>query len=203
MLFVIEDNRYGISTPTDAMMPYRLGVLGEETLVRVDARDAFALYDAGRKAVARARRGDGPTVLWCEMDRLCSHTSSDDHRLYRGTEEIAIERLRDPLELLAQRLFETGALEPRRMAAGVDRPRRAGRCRLPPRGGCRIAGPETGAGASLRGSDSGLPARAELFGADHDGRRHQPHPAARLRGKPADAAVRRRTSKIRREACSA
>jgi 2-oxoisovalerate dehydrogenase E1 component len=111
VLFVIEDNRYGISTPTDAMMPYRLGVLGEETLVRVDARDAFALYDAGRKAVAKARRGGGPTVLWCEMDRLCSHTSSDDHRLYRGTEEIAIERQRDPLELLAHRLFEMGSLD--------------------------------------------------------------------------------------------
>ncbi|MCW3053319.1 MAG: Pyruvate/2-oxoglutarate dehydrogenase, partial [Chthonomonadales bacterium] len=81
VLFVIEDNRYGISTPTDQMMPYRLGVLGDENLVRVDARDVYALYKAGQIAVAKARRGEGPTVLWCEMDRLCSHTSSDDHRL--------------------------------------------------------------------------------------------------------------------------
>ena len=112
VLFVIEDNRYGISTPTDQMMPYRLGVLGEEPLVRVDARDAFALYKAGQTAVAKARRGDGPTVLWCEMDRLCSHTSSDDHRLYRGSEEIALDRQRDPLETLAQQLFETGEIQP-------------------------------------------------------------------------------------------
>jgi len=112
VLFVIEDNRYGISTPTDLMMPYRLGVLGEENLVRVDARDVFALYRAGQTAVAKARRGEGPTVLWCEMDRLCSHTSSDDHRLYRGSEEIALERERDPLETLAQQLFETGELQP-------------------------------------------------------------------------------------------
>jgi 2-oxoisovalerate dehydrogenase E1 component len=111
VLFVIEDNRFGISTPTDAMMPYRLGILGEETLVRIDSRDAFALYEAGQNAVARARLGEGPTVLWCEMDRLCSHTSSDDHRLYRGSEEIALERERDPLELLAQRLIEAGELE--------------------------------------------------------------------------------------------
>jgi len=112
VLFVIEDNRYGISTPTDRMMPYRLGVLGEETLVRVDSRDAFALYEAGRQAAARARRGEGPTVLWCEMDRLCSHTSSDDQRLYRDSDQIALERQRDPLEMLAQRLFETGELQP-------------------------------------------------------------------------------------------
>ena len=112
VLFVIEDNRYGISTPTDRMMPYRLGVLGEDSMVRVDARDPYALYEAGVKAVARARQGEGPTVLWCEMDRLCSHTSSDDHRLYRDSGEIALERQRDPLDTLAQRLFETGELQP-------------------------------------------------------------------------------------------
>lgn len=112
VLFVIEDNRYGISTPTDRMMPYRLGVLAEETLVRIDARDPFALYEAGRQAAAKARCGDGPTVLWCELDRLCSHTSSDDHRLYRDGDALAQERQRDPLETLAQRLFETGELTP-------------------------------------------------------------------------------------------
>ena len=112
ILFVIEDNRYGISTPTDRMMPYRLGVLGEDNLVRVDARDAFALHEAGQQAIGRARCGEGPTVLWCEMDRLCSHTSSDDHRLYRDSEEIAFERARDPLETLAQALYQTGALDP-------------------------------------------------------------------------------------------
>ena len=112
VLFVIEDNRYGISTPTELMMPYRLGLLGEENLVRVDARDPYALYEAGMQAVARARRGDGPTVLWCELDRLCSHTSSDDHRLYRDSGEIAFERQRDPLETFAQHLFETGQLQP-------------------------------------------------------------------------------------------
>ena len=111
-VFVIEDNRYGISTPTAKFFPYALGVLGEGSLVRVDGRDPDAVFAAGREAVAKARRGDGPTVLWCELDRLCSHTSSDDQRLYRPADELAIEAGRDPIELLAQKLIASGSMTP-------------------------------------------------------------------------------------------
>lgn len=109
-VFVIEDNRYGISTPTDRFFPYRLGALGDECLVRVDARDPFQVRDAACEAVAKARRGDGPTVLWCEMDRLCSHTSSDDQRLYRSAEDLACDAARDPMEMLARRLIDEGEM---------------------------------------------------------------------------------------------
>src|SRR5579863_3471579 len=44
VVFVIEDNRYAISTPTEKFFPYRLGALGESNLVRLDARDAFNVY---------------------------------------------------------------------------------------------------------------------------------------------------------------
>ena len=39
-------------------------------------------------AAAKARRGDGPTILWMDLDRLSSHTSSDDHRVYRNLADI-------------------------------------------------------------------------------------------------------------------
>jgi 2-oxoisovalerate dehydrogenase E1 component len=110
IVFVIEDNRYGISTPTDRFFPYRLGALGTDCLVRVNARDPFLLYEVGSEAVAKARRGDGPTVLWCELDRLCSHTSSDDQRLYRAPEDLALDATRDPIEMLAGRLIREGLL---------------------------------------------------------------------------------------------
>lgn len=110
VLFVIEDNRYGISTPTRKFFPYNLGALGEDCLVKVDARDPHLLYKVGQECVARMRRGEGPTVLWCDLDRLCSHTSSDDQRLYRAVEDIACDAQRDPIELLAQRLIHEGAL---------------------------------------------------------------------------------------------
>lgn len=108
--FVIEDNRYGISTPTEKFFPYRLGVLGEKHLVKLDARDPFQLFTVGKQVFERLRRGEGPAVLWCELDRLCSHTSSDDQRIYRDAKELEEEAQRDPIELLAQRLIQDGQL---------------------------------------------------------------------------------------------
>ncbi|MCS6776281.1 MAG: thiamine pyrophosphate-dependent enzyme [Chloroherpetonaceae bacterium] len=110
VIFVIEDNRYGISTPTQRFFPYRLGALGEACLRRVDARNPYALFEVGQEVIAQARRGEGPTVLWCELDRLCSHTSSDDQRVYRTAEEIAADQMRDPIETLARHLISTGEL---------------------------------------------------------------------------------------------
>lgn len=110
VVFVIEDNRYGISTPTEKFFPYRIGALGEKALVRVDGRDPEGLLTVFQDAVTKARAGAGPTILWCELDRLCSHTSSDDQRLYRSADELAVEAGRDPITLLAQRLIARGAL---------------------------------------------------------------------------------------------
>lgn len=110
VVFVIEDNRYGISTPTEKFFPYRIGVLSERCLVKVDGRDPYRVFEAGSSAIARAREGGGPTILWCEVDRLASHTSSDDQRVYRPAEDIAADQQRDPIELLSHRLIAAGVL---------------------------------------------------------------------------------------------
>jgi len=110
VIFVIEDNRYGISTPTEKFFPYRLGALGEKSMIRVDARDSYCLYEVGQECVAKARRGDGPTVLWCELDRLCAHTSSDDQRLYRLADDLSLDLTRDPIDILSRRLVADGTL---------------------------------------------------------------------------------------------
>ena len=110
VVFVIEDNRYGISTPTDKFFPFRIGALGEKALVRVNGRDPELLHATVQASIAKARAGEGPTVLLCELDRLCSHTSSDDQRLYRDADELAIEAAQDPIALLAQKLIAEGRL---------------------------------------------------------------------------------------------
>lgn len=110
LITVVEDNQFGISTPTQRFNPYRLGVFHPDTYVHVDARDPQNVFDAGMEAAAKARRGDGPTVLWCELDRLSSHTSSDDHRVYRAAEEIAEMLKRDPIPMLALRLMDAGEI---------------------------------------------------------------------------------------------
>lgn len=109
-IFVMEDNKYGISTPTEKFNPYEIGVLGERDLVRVDARHPDRVFAAAGEAVAKARNGGGPTVLWCELDRLSSHTSSDDHRVYRSQEDIDAMMKRDPIVVVAQELIKAGEL---------------------------------------------------------------------------------------------
>lgn len=111
VLFVVEDNKYGISTPTEKFLPFNLGVINEQIVTRVDARHPDRVYQAGLEAAQKARSGNGPTVLWCELDRLASHTSSDDHRVYRKLEDIEEMTKRDPIRILAEELIASGELD--------------------------------------------------------------------------------------------
>jgi len=111
MVFVIEDNKYGISTPTDRFFAYHYeGILGRERLIEVDGRQLETVHAATAAAVDRARHGDGPTILWMDLDRLSSHTSSDDHRVYRSLTDIEAMQARDPLKLLSDELMASGEL---------------------------------------------------------------------------------------------
>lgn len=111
VVFVVEDNKYGISTPTAKFLPFNLGILEDSKIVRVEGRRADSVYEAGAEAVGKARRGDGPTVLWCDLDRLSSHTSSDDHRVYRDLADIEAMAHRDPIRLFAEELIASGTLD--------------------------------------------------------------------------------------------
>lgn len=110
LVLVVEDNGYGISTPTARLNPYALGALGEAHLQCVDGHNVRAVYEAGRIAIERARNGDGPSVLWLEVDRLFSHTSSDDHRVYRCTAELDSMAERDLVLRLQNELVASGEL---------------------------------------------------------------------------------------------
>jgi 2-oxoisovalerate dehydrogenase E1 component len=110
IVFVVEDNQYGISTPTHHMLPMRLHVFDERWVVFVNGRYANEVYEKSGEAIRKARSGGGPTILWCEIDRLSSHTSADDHRVYRPAEEIEAMFERDPIRLLAEQLIAEGAL---------------------------------------------------------------------------------------------
>ena len=112
IVFVVEDNGYGISTRTDRMNPLRLKLIHEDVgITTLDARDPENVVAAALPALAKARQGNGPTILHCELDRLCSHTSSDDHRVYRVEEELAEMEARDPIKRFAEELIASGELE--------------------------------------------------------------------------------------------
>jgi 2-oxoisovalerate dehydrogenase E1 component len=110
LVFVVQDNGYGISTPTGALTPWNIGALAAERLTKVDGRDVVAVFEAGQKLFAQAREGGGPSVLWLEMDRLWPHMASDDHRIYRSAAELSAMEGRDPLDLLRNRLILQGLL---------------------------------------------------------------------------------------------
>lgn len=111
LIIVIEDNKYGISTPTEKFLALNLGgVISEDHVVKIDARVVDNVLEAGQAAIDKARRGDGPTILWCDIDRLASHTSSDDHRVYRPMEDIEAMADRDPIKLLKDQLIASGEL---------------------------------------------------------------------------------------------
>ena len=110
VIFVVEDNKYGISTPTDKFLPFNIGVINPDIIVKIDARHPEVIREAGLTAAAKARAGDGPTLFWCDLDRLSSHTSSDDHRVYRKLEDIEEMTHRDPIRLLKEELIASGEL---------------------------------------------------------------------------------------------
>src|SRR3954468_4873956 len=105
VLFVVEDNAYGISSPTREINPLALDVLQPTDWQLVEGQDVQALHDAAVVALERARRGDGPSFFWVKMERLSSHTSSDDHKLYRSAEELEALEKCDPLKCWKERLI--------------------------------------------------------------------------------------------------
>ncbi len=111
IIFIVEDNNYGISTNTEKFNPFKLGVFADAVgLKHVDARHPDRVFDAAAPAIENARHGGGPALFVCELDRLCSHTSSDDHRVYRPQEEIDAMSKRDPIEVVSQELIADGEL---------------------------------------------------------------------------------------------
>lgn len=110
VLFVVEDNKYGISSPTRKINPRALDVLQPNDWQEIDGRDVQQIYDAGVKAFESMRAGGGPAFFWVNMERLSSHTSSDDHKLYRSAEELAECEKCDPLRCWSETLVADGII---------------------------------------------------------------------------------------------
>jgi pyruvate dehydrogenase E1 component alpha subunit len=86
--------------------------------VVVDGQDAVAVYRATAGAVARARRGEGPSLLEAKTYRYLEHAEGEGiPGFYREEAEIEHWRRRDPLAIHRRLLLERGVLD----AAGADR----------------------------------------------------------------------------------
>ena len=114
VLFIVEDNAYGISSPTRKTNPLALDVLQPNDWQTIDGHDVEKVYEVSAEAIAHMRAGKGPVFLWAMMERLSSHTSSDDHKLYRSADEIAMLEEKDPIKVWKERLIEQGVITSRR-----------------------------------------------------------------------------------------
>src|SRR6266513_926602 len=110
VLFVVEDNGYGISMPTRKTNPLALGVLEASDWQQMDGRNVQKLYEAASMAMEKIRAGKGPAFFWIKMERLSSHTSSDDQKLYRSPEELRELEKCDPLKCWKEQVIEEGVL---------------------------------------------------------------------------------------------
>lgn len=112
VLFVIENNLYGeyspiATTTANENLSERAASYGMPG-VRVDGNDVVAVRGVADTAVARARAGDGPTLIEAMTYRHSGHSRADPAK-YRPAGELDFWRSRDPILLAERRLGEFGA----------------------------------------------------------------------------------------------
>ncbi len=111
---IVQDNDYAISVPHRLQMGVDsvakradgYGMAGDT----VDGGDVLAVYAVMKRAVERARAGEGPTLVAAKVARFTSHSSDDDQRRYRPQAELEALLRRDPIERFRNHLQAEGLL---------------------------------------------------------------------------------------------
>lgn len=118
-IFICENNRYGMGTPISVSSSitdvYKRGSANDVPGEAVDGMDALAMYDATKRAVDRARAGEGPTLLEARTYRYRGHSMSDP-AVYRTRDEVDSERKNDPIPKLREYILKKKAAK----AADLD-----------------------------------------------------------------------------------
>ena len=112
VIFLVSNNQWAISTPL--RLQTRVERIADKAVaygmpgVRVDGFDVFACHLAVREAAARARRGDGPTLVEAVGYRLGPHGTADEPSLYRDPESARRWDEWEPLARAAAALVDAG-----------------------------------------------------------------------------------------------
>jgi pyruvate dehydrogenase E1 component alpha subunit len=112
VVYVLENNLYAISTP--ASRSTRLKNISDRATaygmhgVIADGMDVLSVYEAVSDAVARARRGEGPTLVECKTYRFRGHHEGDPKKgeTYRAKQEMDDWEKRDAILRLAERTIK-------------------------------------------------------------------------------------------------
>jgi pyruvate dehydrogenase E1 component alpha subunit len=123
VVFVCENNQYAMSMPAKYSIPVQVAERAASYAMpgkRVDGMDALAVHDAVAEAIARARRGDGPTLIESLTYRYKGHSRSDK-QVYRTKEEVKEWQERDCIPRLEKQLIDRGVLTQTAAAALAKR----------------------------------------------------------------------------------
>lgn len=111
VVYVLENNHFAVSTPVEAST--RIGDLSKRAAsygmpgLTVDGNDALAVLKAMQEPVARARRGEGPSLVECSTYRQSGHHVNDPG-LYMPKEQLDAWKSRDPVLVLQNHLRSAG-----------------------------------------------------------------------------------------------
>lgn len=134
LVLVLEHNRWAYSTPSDSEAAVeRWSDVAEAYALpveEVDGNDVLAVFDAAERAVDRARRGEGASMVVAETYRMLGHAQHDPQP-YVDEEELEAWGDRDPIEryeafLVAEGLLDEDALRERRQGIADEVERAAG-----------------------------------------------------------------------------
>jgi TPP-dependent pyruvate/acetoin dehydrogenase alpha subunit len=113
VVFVCEDNTWAISVPKDKATAIpnnsdRAVAYGIPGALVAD-NEVVAVFEAAGEAIARARRGDGPSLIEVQTDRLLGHFEGDP-QVYRPAEELEKLQARDAIRRFEEQLVAKGVM---------------------------------------------------------------------------------------------
>jgi len=119
VIYICENNLWAVSVPASLSLPVRdvadrAGGYGIPGVV-VDGMDVMAVYEVAGEAVARAKRGEGPTLVEAKTYRYRGHFEGDSG-LYRSKEEIEEWQKRDPINSFKEKLIKMKILTEKKVS---------------------------------------------------------------------------------------
>lgn len=113
VVFVIQNNRYGISVPIEEVnanprVSDNFSGFSNLTIINCDGTDVIDSYNALVEAVEYIRAGKGCAMVHADCVRIGSHSNSDRHELYRSDEELEAVKKEDPVAKLRSLVVERG-----------------------------------------------------------------------------------------------
>jgi len=128
VVFVCQDNNYGISVSKRASTAVESNVVRAAGYgmpgVSVPENDAVQMSAVAGAAIARARCGEGPTLIEMKVDRYYGHFQGDPET-YRPKGEVKALKGQDPIPKLERMLLESGAIEATGVVAARQQAKRS------------------------------------------------------------------------------